>query len=75
MNTLGPLIIDLKGTAITPHEKEMLSHPFVGGVILFTRNFESIEQLHALVEELSALRNPSLLITVDHEGGDRKSVV
>jgi len=69
MNTLGPLIIDLKGTAITPHEKEMLSHPLVGGVILFTRNFESIEQLHALVEELRALRNPSLLITVDHEGG------
>jgi len=67
--TLGPVMIDLIGTEITPVERDMLLHPNTGGVILFTRNFESIEQLQALTSEIHALRNPHLLIAVDHEGG------
>jgi len=41
----------------------------VGGVILFTRNYESPEQLASLTDEIHALRDPHLLIAVDHEGG------
>lgn len=67
--TLGPVMMDLIGTEITPVEREMLKHQNTGGVILFTRNFESIEQLEALTEEIHSLRNPHLLIAVDHEGG------
>lgn len=67
--TLGPVMIDLIGTEITPVEREMLLHPNTGGVILFTRNFESIEQLESLTAEIHSLRNPHLLIAVDHEGG------
>ena len=67
--TLGPVMIDLVGTKITPDEKTMLLHPNTGGVILFTRNFESIEQLESLVTEIHSLREPPLLVSVDHEGG------
>ncbi len=44
-------------------------HPLTGGVILFSRNFESCAQLDALTASIRALRTPSLLICVDHEGG------
>lgn len=67
--SLGPLMVDIDGVALTSEDREVLSHPLVGGVILFTRNFESIEQLDALVRELHALRSPRLLVAVDHEGG------
>ncbi len=67
--SLGPVMLDLVGTSITPEEREMLLHPQTGGVILFTRNFESYEQLCALVAEIHALRTPHLLVAVDHEGG------
>jgi beta-N-acetylhexosaminidase len=67
--SLGPLMIDLRGTSIAPDEREWLQSPLVGGVILFTRNFASLEQLTALVAEIHAARQPPLLVTVDHEGG------
>lgn len=67
--TLGPLMVDLVGTAISETEKNLLLKPEVGGVILFTRNFESVEQITALVEEIHSMRNPALLVAVDHEGG------
>ena len=67
--SLGPLMIDLRGTSLADDEREWLESPLVGGVILFTRNFASREQLEALVTELHAIRQPPLLVTVDHEGG------
>ena len=67
--TLGPLMIDLVGPQVTPEEREMLAHPLVGGVILFSRNYESPEQLLELTRAIHAVRNPPLLIAVDHEGG------
>jgi len=62
-------MIDLRGTAIAADERAWLTSPLVGGVILFTRNFERVEQLAALVTEIHAIRQPPLLVTVDHEGG------
>lgn len=67
--TLGPLMIDLAGTSLTSIEREYLCHPLVGSVILFTRNYESPQQLRALVAEIQALRTPALIVAVDHEGG------
>lgn len=67
--SLGPVMLDLVGTSISQEEKEMLRHPQTGGVILFTRNYESPQQIIALIEEIHALRSPHLLVAVDHEGG------
>jgi beta-N-acetylhexosaminidase len=66
---LGSVVIDVQGTALTAADRERLLHPLTGGVILFTRNYESPEQLCALTTEIHALREPALVIAVDHEGG------
>jgi len=67
--SLGPVMLDIDGTRLTPADRELLREPAVGGVILFSRNFESVEQVSELVAEMRALRRPPLLIAVDHEGG------
>lgn len=67
--TLGPLMIDVAGTELTAEDRNLLAHPLVGGCILFTRNFASIEQLEQLIASIRAVRSPPLLVAVDHEGG------
>lgn len=65
----GPLMIDIAGTELTDLDRERLCHPLVGGVILFSRNYANPDQLLELCSAIHALRSPSLLIAVDHEGG------
>ena len=65
----GPVVLGIEGTALTAADKARLMHPLAGGAILFSRNFESCTQLDALTASIRALRTPSLLICVDHEGG------
>ncbi len=67
--SLGPVMLDLAGFALTAEERDLLRHPAVGGVILFSRNFLEPEQIAALTAEIHALRDPHLLIAVDQEGG------
>ena len=65
----GPLMIDIAGYELTDLERERLAHPLVGGVILFSRNYQSPAQLAALTAEIHSLCFPPLLIATDHEGG------
>ncbi|CAK0781729.1 beta-N-acetylhexosaminidase [Gammaproteobacteria bacterium] len=67
--SLGPVMVDIEGTTLMAEDRELLRHPQVGGIILFSRNYTSPEQLQALLAEVHALRNPRLLVAVDHEGG------
>ena len=66
---LGPLLIGIEGTVLDEATRQRLLSPVVGGVVLFTRNFDSRDQLARLCSELHDLRDPALLITVDQEGG------
>lgn len=69
----GPLIIDVQGLTLQDDEREMLAHPWVGGVIFFSRNYESREQIRALSQDIRRISRPTggapLLMCVDHEGG------
>ena len=67
--SLGPVMLDIEGLSLSPADRDLLREPAVGGVILFTRNFESVEQVADLVADIRNLRSPPLLIAVDHEGG------
>ena len=65
---MGPLVIDIMGKTLQPIERDLLQHPKVSGVILFTRNYESRQQLKDLIREIRQTKI-NLFIAVDQEGG------
>ena len=65
---MGPLVIDIVGKTLQPIERDLLEHPKVSGVILFTRNYESRQQLKDLIREIRQAKT-DLFIAVDQEGG------
>ena len=67
--SLGPVMLDIEGTELNENDVRRLQHPLVGGIILFSRNYKSPEQLKALTVAIHKVRQPPLLIAVDHEGG------
>ena len=67
--SLGPILIDVVGTELAADDIRRLQHPLVGGVILFKRNYRDNAQLKALTASIHEVRQPPLLIAVDHEGG------
>lgn len=67
MNTQW-LLMDLEGKVLTTEEIELLQHPSIAGVILFTRNYDSPEQLKDLTHHIKQI-SQELIIAVDQEGG------
>lgn len=67
--SLGPVMLDIDGVGLTPADRDLLRQPAVGGVILFSRNYDSPEQITDLIAEIRSLRRPPLIVAVDHEGG------
>jgi len=65
----GPIMLDVAGLTLTAHERDIINHPNTGAVILFSRNYESPEQVTALINDIRAARNGDILIAVDQEGG------
>ncbi|HBO37303.1 MAG TPA: beta-N-acetylhexosaminidase [Pasteurellaceae bacterium] len=66
---MSTLLIDLKGHELSQEEAELLEHPLVAGLILFSRNFYDRKQIQALVKSVRQQVKKPLLITVDQEGG------
>lgn len=63
------LMIGIEASELAAAEREHLKHPAVAGVILFSRNFESINQLGDLCADIRASAPRPQLIGVDQEGG------
>ena len=63
-------MVGFMGTAVTPDLASFLKEYKPGGVILFSRNLESIEQIVELTNDLQRYSPKSpLLISIDQEGG------
>lgn len=71
MDNFGQLIISgVSGTSLTAEESSFIKDEKLGGVILFSHNFEDPAQLAELVNSIQKLRDEyPLFISVDQEGG------
>ena len=65
---MGPIMLDVEGVVLSPEDCDVIAHPLVGGIILFSRNYASREQLQALVASIRHIK-ANIIIAVDHEGG------
>ena len=54
---LGPLMLDIQGTALTDLDRERLCHPLVGGIILFLLGFFLVPKIYLCI------RRPAVLPT------------
>ena len=68
LNTFGKLMTDIEGASLTPQDKELISSKHVGGIILFSKNFESQSQIRSLCTEIRSVKK-NIIIAVDQEGG------
>ena len=67
-NLFGRLMIDIDGFNLTNEDKSILSSKHIGGLILFSRNFDSYDQLYNLIKEVHSIKE-NIIIAVDQEGG------
>ena len=68
LQSFGRLMTSLEGKSLTSEDKKLLSNKHVGGIILFSKNFESQLQIQSLCSEIKAVKE-NIIIAVDQEGG------
>ena len=64
----GRLMLDIDGISLSNEDKDLLMNKHVGGLIFFSRNFESFNQITNLVHEIRNIKE-NIIIAVDQEGG------
>lgn len=65
---MGFILTDLGGLELTAEDKQVLAHPAVAGIILFSRNYHNLDQLKSLTSAIKAI-NSNIFIVADQEGG------
>ncbi len=63
------VIIDIEKFTLLPEEQQLIAHPNVAGVLLFTRNIQSRQQIIDLVSAIHHI-NSNIIVMIDHEGGE-----
>ncbi|WP_373286462.1 beta-N-acetylhexosaminidase [Kangiella profundi] len=66
---MGPLMLDIEGLEVNSRERDLLQNPLLGGMILFSRNYDSPQQVAELTQSIREIAGRDILIAVDHEGG------
>tara|TARA_X000001036_G_scaffold149803_1_gene142320 strand:+ start:25 stop:1041 length:1017 start_codon:yes stop_codon:yes gene_type:complete len=64
----GRLMFDISGTCLSDEDKTLIENKHVGGLILFSRNFQSFQQIKGLIAEIKSIKD-NIIIAVDQEGG------
>lgn len=64
----GSLMIDIEGLWLTAEDRQLLTYPEIGGLILFARNTEDPKQVRELCQSIRTIR-PDLILAIDQEGG------
>ena len=64
----GRIMLDIEGTSLTNDDRSILSNSQVGGIIFFSRNFESHNQIKGLISEIKSIKE-NIIFAVDQEGG------
>ena len=68
IKSFGRLMTSLERASLTSEDKKLLSNKHVGGIVLFSKNFESQLQIQSLCSEIKAVKE-NIIIAVDQEGG------
>ena len=66
---MAGVLIDIEGFKLTDRDRGRLGNPACVGVIFFSRNYVSKEQIKDVIQEIRELRSDPLLVCVDQEGG------
>ncbi|MFL2717263.1 MAG: beta-N-acetylhexosaminidase [Gammaproteobacteria bacterium] len=64
----GRLMIDIEGISLSDEDKLLIESKHIGGIIFFTRNFTSFDQIKDLVDQIKNIKE-NIIIAVDQEGG------
>ena len=67
-DTFGRIMLDIEGKSLSEEDKLLIKNKHVGGIIFFSRNFESYTQIKHLIIDIKNIKQ-NIIFAVDHEGG------